>query len=348
MLVLVALAATVVGVAAVVGPPEFDRHLALAGHTDPDLIAHGEQAFVSAGLVALGAGLAIAGLGALGATALLTRRIGAALAALAAGAARVAAGDYGTPVALPADRELQAVAAGFNAMAAQIASTEATRRRLLTDLAHELRTPLAAIELLLEGLEDGVVPADAATTATLRAQTARLARLATDVRDVSAAEEGRLTLVREPVPLPALLADAVATAAPAAEAGGVRLEADPPPDVTVAVDRTRIGQALDNLLRNAVQHTPSGRRVRLWADAVGDAVRIGVRDEGAGIAAEDLPHVFERFYRGGDRRHDQGAGSGVGLAISRAIVAAHGGTLTAASDGAGRGAEFVLTLPRGR
>ncbi len=350
VLVVVAMAVTVVGVAAVVGPPEFDRHLALAGHTEPEIVAHGEQAFVSAGGVALGAGLAIAAIGAIAASVLVTRRIGAASAALAAGAERVAAGDYGTPVALPtSDRELETVAASFNAMASRIAATEATRRRLLTDLSHELRTPLAAIDLLLEGLADGVVPPDAATAAALRAQTARLARLATDVREVSAAEEGRLALVRENVQVADLLADAVATATPGAAAAGVRLVvAGTPPAVRVSVDRTRLGQVLDNLVRNALQHTPPGRAVELWADAAGDTVRVGVRDEGVGIAPDDLPHVFERFFRGGRRRHDEGAGTGVGLAISRALVAAHGGTLTAASDGPGRGAEFVVALPRAR
>ena len=341
VLVVAILAVTVAGVAAVVGPPAFDRHMLMAGHTDPALLRHADEAFRSAGLTALAAGLTVAGLGALMASILLSSRIRAALTALAAGAARVADGDYATPVALPiADRELASVARSFDTMAGRLADVEANRRRMLTDLSHELRTPLAAVEVVLEGIEDGVVPADAATIATLRAQTARITRLVADIREVSAAEEGRLGLTR-------YLVDAAAgTARPQLAARGVRLTVAPVPDAVVDVDRARLGQVLDNLLRNAAQHTASGDEVLLWAEVSDAAVQIGVRDNGAGIGPDDLPHVFERFYRGGSRRHDEGAGTGVGLAISRAIVTAHGGTLTAASDGPGLGSEFVIALPR--
>lgn len=346
VLVVIAMAVAIVAVAAAIGPAEFDRHMLLAGHADDGVLPHAEEAFRSAGLTALTAGIAIAVVGAIAVSVVLTRRIGAGLSALAAGAERVAAGDYSTAVELPsADRELASVAASFNAMAARIADTEATRRRLLTDLSHELRTPLAAVGLIVEGLKDGVLAPDAATLSTLRAQTTRLTRLAADLREVSAAEEGRLDLKPERVRLAELIEDAAATAAGEYETRGVRLDVSGVPDAELDADRSRIGQVLDNLLRNAAQHTPAGRSVHLWADATPDAVRIGVHDEGSGIAASDLPHVFERFYRAAPTRHDEGAGTGVGLAISRAIALAHGGTLTAASAGAGRGAEFVLTLP---
>lgn len=346
-LVIAALSVTVVAVAAFLGPALFDRHMQLAGQADAEVIAHGEEAFISAGLVSLGAGLATAGAGALAANWLLTRRIGGSLDALEAGARRVAAGDYATPVTLPAgDRELETVARAFNLMARQIADTEARRTALLTDLSHELRTPVAAIDLLLEGLEDGIVAPDAATAATLRAQTARLARLAGDLRDVSRAEEGRVVLAIEPVEASELVASAVLTAAPDAEARGVHLAAaDGLPSQVLQVDRARLGQVLDNLVRNALQHTPAGRSVVVWADASPGQVRIGVRDEGEGIAEADVPHVFERFYRAGSARRDRSGGTGVGLTISRALVAAHGGTLTASSAGLGRGSEFVVTLP---
>lgn len=346
-LVVTAMAATVVAVAALVGPAAFAAHMRMAGHTTPDVLLHAEEAFQSAGLTSIAAGLGIAAVLALAASALVTRRMTAGLTALERGAARVADGDYATPVALPpADRELESVAAGFNAMAARLAAVEATRRSLLTDLSHELRTPLATIDLLLEGLEDGVVPADAATLATLRAQTGRLARLASDIRQVSAAEEGRLDLRLERVGVRDLVAAAVQTAEAGCAGHGVRIVVDDAvPDVRVDGDAGRLGQVLDNLLRNACQHTGPGGEVLVWVAAPAGLVRVGVRDTGAGIAASDLPHVFERFYRGAPRRHDEGAGTGVGLAISRAIATAHGGTLTAASEGPGRGAEFVLTLP---
>ncbi len=345
--VVVAMAVSVVGVAAIIGPAAFGQHMLMAGHTQPDVLLHAGEAFQSAGLTALAVGLTIAAFMALAVSVLATRRIVAGLTALAQGAERVAEGDYATPVTLQrADRELATVAASFNAMAARVADVEATRRRLLTDLSHELRTPLAAIDLVLEGVEDGVVPTDASTLATLRAQTARLARLASDIRQVSAAEEGRLDLRPERVLVADLVAAAVHTAASGCVSGGVRLVVDDDlPDIAVDVDRARIGQLLDNLLRNAVQHTSARGTVLVWGDAPAGLVRIGVRDNGAGIDPSDLPHVFERFYRGASRRHDEGAGTGVGLAISRAIAAAHGGTLTAASAGLGLGSEFVLTLP---
>jgi len=347
-LVIAAMTVTVVVAAAAVGPAVFDNHMRLAGHADqPAVLAHAQEAFRSAGLQAVAVGLAIGGLGALAVSAFVTRRLGLALGSLAEGAGRVARGDYSRPVDVPpGGRELASVAASFNAMAARLAATEATRRRLLTDLSHEMRTPIATIDVVLEGLDDGVLPADATTTATLRQQTARLARLASDIRDVSAAEEGRLALHPEPVPLADLLRAAAAAAAPAYQARGVRLEMGGVPDAVVAADRTRMGQVLDNLLRNAVQHTPPGGLVEVTAERADGGVRVCVRDNGAGIAADELPHVFERFYRGDTaRRHDQGAGTGVGLAIARAIVEAHGGTLTAASDGPGRGAEFVVAWP---
>lgn len=348
VIVVASMGITVVVVAALIGPSEFHRHMEETGQAVEAILPHAEAAFLNAGGTAMAAGLVIGGLGAILASILLTRQITTSLAALAAGAQRVATGDYVTQVMLPpdADRELEGLARSFNSMAARIADTESTRRRMLTDLSHEMRTPLAAINVLLEGIEDGVVDADARTIETLRAQTARLTRLAADVRDVSAAEEGLLALLREPVTLTDLVASAVTTAQPGYAGRGVRLVVDGEvPEVMLEVDRGRIGQVLDNLLRNAVQHSPADSTVHIWSQVVAGSVRVAVRDEGAGISESDLPHIFERFYRGGTLRHDQGAGRGIGLAISRAIVAAHGGGLTATSEGPGRGAEFVLTLP---
>jgi signal transduction histidine kinase len=209
-----------------------------------------------------------------------------------------------------------------------------------------LRTPLAAIDLVVEGMADGVLPAAPDTYATLRGQTARLTRLADDLGQVSAAEEGRLGLELADVPLADLVLAARDAAASGFAAAGIDLHVGPVPDVTVPVDRARIGQVLDNLLRNARQHTGPPGEVRLEAGRDGHEVWIAVRDTGQGIAADDLPHIFERFYRGDhSHRRDEGGGTGVGLAISRAIATAHRGTLTATSGGPGAGAEFVLRLP---
>jgi len=349
VLVIAAMAIAVVAVAAAVGPALFDQHLMMAGHGEhPETIAHAEAAFRAAGFTALAWGLAIAAIGATAASLYATRRIGRALEALADGAERVSRGDYTTPVTVPSvGRELDTVARSFATMAGRLAAVESTRRRLLTDLAHELRTPLAAIDLVVEGMEDGVLPPSPQTFATLRGQTVRLTRLADDLGQVSAAEEGRLGLELSDVPLAELVLAARDAAASAFAAAGIELVLGPiPDDLTVAVDRARIGQVLDNLLRNARQHTSAAGAVRLEAGQAGHEVWIAVRDTGRGIAADDLPHIFERFYRGDhSHRRDEVGGTGVGLAISRAIATAHGGTLTAASAGVGKGAEFVLRLP---
>lgn len=349
ILVIVAMAVAVVVMAAAIGPGMFDQHLRLAGDGgQPETIAHAEEAFRSAGLTSLAWGLAVAVLGATIASLYATRRIGAALQALADGSVRVSRGDYATPIEMPeVGRELTAVATSFATMADRLATVEANRRRMLTDLSHELRTPVAAIDILLEGVEDGVVPLSPDTIAALRQQTARLARLAGDMGDVSAAEDGRLQLSVEEVELVDLVATAQAAAAAGFAADGIEFGVGELPAVRVQVDPERIGQVLDNLLRNARQHTAAGGRVDLTVAVADGQLLLRVRDTGRGIGAHELSHIFERFYRGAAARHDEGAGTGVGLAISRAIAVAHGGSLTATSAGAGTGAEFLLRLPLG-
>lgn len=347
--VVAAMAVTASVVAAVLGPPLFERHMLEAGHAaQPDVLQHGEEAFVSAGLVALAVGLTIALLGAVLATTWVTRRLGDTVGELHRGAARVAAGDYSAPVALgDGAHELRAVASSLNALARRVGDTEATRRRVLTDLSHELRTPIATLGVLLEALEDGVAPWDADARARLREQVTRLERLAADMRDVSTFEEGRLGLRVEPLSLREVLGAALEPASRQFTERQVSLLVGPVPDVVVAADRVRLVQVLDNLLRNARQHTPSGGHVRVDVETDAAAVRVLVRDDGAGMTASEVPHVFERFFRGDpERRHDEGAGTGVGLTISRAIAEAHGGRLEAESPGPGLGSTFTLTLPR--
>lgn len=346
VLVVTAMALTVAVVAALVGPPAAERHMRLAGHGgQPDVLQHAEEAFQSGLFTSLAVGIGIALVGAVLANVWLTRRLGATVAELRRGSERVADGDYSTPIALDDDaHELRTVANSLNVLAAQVGATEATRRRMLTDLSHEMRTPIATLSAILEALEDGVAEPTEETLAVLRQQCRRLHRLAIDMRDVSAFEEGRLPLTPEPARLDDVLKAAVDAARPHYQAVGVALESSPAPDVRVEVDRERIGQVLDNLLRNARQH--GATTVRVTSSVDGGWVGIDVSDDGRGIAEEQLPHIFERFYRGdGHRRRDEGAGTGVGLTISRAIAEAHGGQLGAASEGIGRGARLTLRLP---
>ncbi len=346
LLVVSAMAITVAVVAAVVGPPAAERHMRLAGHGgQPDVLDHAEEAFRFGLFTSLGVGIAIALVGAAGANIWLIRRLSGTVAMLRRGAERVAEGDYSTPIALADDaHELRTVSNSLNLLAARVGATEATRRRMITDLSHEMRTPIATLSALLEALEDGVALPTPETLAAMRQQCSRLYRLALDMRDVSAFEEGRLAVSLERVGLSDVLDAAVSAARPQYAAAGVALDLAPVPAVQVAVDPERIGQVLDNLLRNARQHGASSVRV---TSAVSDGwVRVDVTDDGGGIAASELPHIFERFYRGDShRRHDEGAGTGVGLTISRVIAEAHGGHLDAASEGPGRGAVLTLRLP---
>ncbi|HEY5989567.1 MAG TPA: ATP-binding protein, partial [Streptosporangiaceae bacterium] len=260
---------------------------------------------------------------------------------------RLAAGDYTTrmtPTGL--GPELDRLTGAFNTMAVALETTEATRRRMLADVAHELRTPLATLDAYLEGLTDGVRAPSRETWDILAAQTARLRRLADDIALVSRAEEHRLPLQKIGSAPNGLVATAVNAAGPAYQNRGVELVtrlADDLPELPV--DPDRIVQVLAGLLANALRHTPPGGTVTLATRLTGPQVQITVTDTGHGIAAEHLPHIFERFYRADAARDRASGGAGIGLTIARALVAAHGGALTAASDGPGAGATFTITLP---
>lgn len=334
-------------VAILVGPPLFHRHLVEAGHLPaPHEMAHLERAYRDANLVSLSLALVTALACALAVTWFVAQRIQRPLTELTSAAGSMAAGDYSTRVDAPgAGPELTTLASAFNAMAGRLDEVESTRRRLLTDLAHEMRTPLATLNAYLEALDDGVRTWDEETRDVLTQQTARLSRLAADLDDVSSAEEGRLRLSPEPVSVSELVSRAIATATPAFQTAEVHLVGDAPGAATVEVDPDRFAQVLTNLLDNARRHTPAGGRVDVRSEVVGHLARITVADTGEGIDATQLPHVFERFYRGDSARDRRRSGSGIGLTISRAIVRAHGGTLTAESPGRGQGSTFTIELP---
>jgi signal transduction histidine kinase len=345
-------------VAAVVGPPLFRDHLGQVDHTGHpgQATEHAEQAFRDASVISLGVALVAALVAAVAVSMYVTRRITRPVAALADASSQVAAGQYDVTVPVAAlGAEFDTLTTSFRAMAGQLRAVETTRRRLLGDLAHEMRTPVATLDGSLEAFEDGVASPDAATTGMLRAQTRRLARLAEDVAAVSRAEEHQLELHPARVPAGQLVTAAAAAAADRYADADVRLAVDAPADLpTVRVDPDRLGQVLGNLLDNALRHTPAGGQVTLSAEVLdgngersngGPAVRITVADSGDGIPAEHLPHVFERFYRVDAARDRAHGGSGVGLAIAKALVEAHGGAITVASAGTGRGARFTVTLP---
>lgn len=335
-------------VASAVGPAVFHDHMLRAGAGDhEEARAHAEEAFASASAISLGVALAAAVLAALLVSVLLTRRIGRSLTSLTDAARRVGAGSYDTPVTSAGlGVEFDELAASFTAMASRLAQGERLRARLLADVAHELRTPVATIDAYLEAVEDGVQELDAPTVELLREQGRRLIRLADDLAAVTRAESGDLRLDRTRTPARELVDAAVRASADRAAAADVALtgETDPSaPDVDV--DRQRVAQVLDNLVANALRHTPAGGHVRVTARAEPTGLVLEVADDGEGVAPEHLPHLFERFYRADTARDRARGGSGIGLAISRALVAAHGGTVEVTSDGPGRGATFTVRLP---
>ncbi|WP_226435796.1 sensor histidine kinase [Rhodococcus yananensis] len=351
----VALTAVVIGcavsawvVASALAPGIFHDHLAQAGidHTSSQA-AHVEEAFTWAIVLAWGLAVGIAVLLALAVSWYLTRRVQRSLTEVTASTARIAGGHYDARLRSPGlGREFDALTVTVNELARRLDATESTRRRMLADLGHEMRTPIATLDSYLEAVDDGIRTFDEDTRQVLRAATHRLSRLARDVTAVSRAEE-HLTRIR---PVPVATGTLVATAVDAMreryEADGVALRGTVEDSMVVMVDPDRFGQVLGNLLDNALRHTPAGGTVTVRSRRVNsDHVEIGVTDTGDGIAPEHLDHIFDRFYRVDTARDRGHGGSGIGLTIAHALVEAHRGRIRAYSDGPGHGACFTVLLP---
>lgn len=276
----------------------------------------------------------------------VTRRIVGPIETMKQVSQRIAAGDYRQRVSVPGQDELGALAGSFNQMAETLEQTEERRRQLIGDVAHELRTPLSNIKSVMEGLLDGVLPAEPATFLDVQREVSRLQRLVYDLEELSRAESGQIPLELRPV-APAVLIHAAANQLqPQFEDKGVRLRVDLPADLPqVLVDPGRMTQVLLNLLGNALQYTPASGQVTIQAASNGSEVSVMVQDTGVGIATEHLPHLFERFYRVDKSRSRAGGGSGIGLTIAKHLVEAHGGRIWATSPGSNQGSNFTFTLP---
>ncbi len=268
------------------------------------------------------------------------RRLVVPLGDLIDAAEKVEAGNYAVRVRQRGPRELRSLARAFNSMSARLEGSEEQRRRLLADVTHELRTPLTIMQGNLEALLDGVHPADTAHLEPILDETRVLSRLVDDLRTLSLAEAGALTLHREPTDVAELLADSVGSFRTQADSAGVALTTEIDGALLHAdVDPLRIREVLSNLLSNALRYTPRGGRVRVRASAAEGQLRISVSDSGPGIVVDALPHVFDRFYKS-----DESPGAGLGLAIAKSLVVAHGGEITATSE-SGQGTEMRFTLP---
>jgi signal transduction histidine kinase len=348
LLVILAGSLTLLIVALSLGPGLFHDHIRQAlGYVPEDVSQHLDMAYNTATFVSLAIAFGAAVIAALAISWLVSYRVVRPIRELAVASRQLAAGAHGARVAVESEDEIGLLAGSFNEMAAALESAEQRRRELLSDVAHELRTPLATVQAFVEGIADGVVRPDGRTMVALKSEVQRLGRLADDLQAVSRAEERQLDLRLEPVAPATLVEAALRAAEPAYEEKGVELRSEVASHLPeVRIDRDRLGEVLANLLENALRHSPAGRGVVVSATRAGDDVRLAVEDEGEGIAPEHLDRVFERFFRADTARTRARGGSGIGLTIARAIVEAHGGRVWAESDGPGRGARFVVGLPR--
>jgi signal transduction histidine kinase len=301
-----------------------------------------------AGVISLGLGIVLA--------LVVARRV----TALNRGAQALAAGDLGTRVTVQGSDELAELAREFNGMAEQLATgaaererQEHVRRELIAAVSHDLRTPLASIRAMLEAINDGLID-DPAThdryLRTMRSQVDHMNVLINDLFELSRIDAGSLRLERRRVALAELLNEAVMGLQAQAQERRIALRTEVASDVPpVPADPQQIERVIFNLLANALRHSPAGSTVRLLVESCADqldapAARIAVIDQGEGIAPEDLPHIFDRFYRGDKSRSRATGGAGLGLAIARGIVEAHGGRIWVASR-PGEGTSVFFTLP---
>lgn len=312
------------------------------GSLEADFLHNLNQALILAATLAGGAALVLA--------LLLSRGLTASLRALATAAGQIAAGRRGLQVREAGGGEVESLARSFNAMARALEGQEALRRQLIADIAHELRTPLAVIRGNLEALLDGIYRPTQETIVPIHEEALLLTRLVDELRDLALAEAGQLPLHKEAVRPEELVRGVISGFSAQANERDIALEFVLPSAELpqVEVDAGRIRQVLGNLLANALRYTPQRGRITVALQRISPHwIEVRVSDNGPGIAPQDLPHVFERFYRGDRSRTRDGGGAGLGLAIARQWVEAHGGSIRVESS-LGQGATFAFTLPTGK
>jgi two-component system OmpR family sensor kinase len=314
------------------------------------------QTLVQAGLIAgiLGVLLGL----------LIARGLVAPLDRLALATRRIAPGDLNQRVPVKGTEEVANLAQAFNEMAAHLQEAETLRRHMVADIAHELRTPLSVVQGNLQAILEDVYPLEKAEIATIYDETLMLKRLINDLHELAQAEAGQLQLKLRPAAIAPILARAKALFEEPATTHGITLSVLAPDTLPpVLADADRLGQIIHNLLANALRYTPAGGQITLQAEhlpqaakrerdllvvtssqSTGEFLRISVEDTGSGIAPEDVPHVFERFWRAERSRSREHGGSGLGLAIAKLLVEGQGGQIGVVSE-VGRGSRFWFTLP---
>lgn len=299
--------------------------------TEGDRFVERSNALLVASVLVLG-GLAVV------LAAVASRRLTSRLASLAEAAGRITAGDLGARAAVRGRDEVGALADAFNRMAGAVEELERRRKGHLVDLAHDLRTPLASIRGELEGMMDGLIPADRAALQSLHDEVRRLRRMLDAFEELARAQGAALALAKEEVRLAPFLAQVAERGGRVARDKRARLVVRCPEGLVLEADPERLGQVLHNLVDNALKAIGEGGSVTITASGGPGAVEIAVEDDGAGMDPADLPHIFERFFR----RSQEGLG--IGLAIAKELVEAHGGTIEV-SSAPGRGARFAVRLP---
>jgi two-component system sensor histidine kinase BaeS len=276
---------------------------------------------------------------------LLARRTTRPLEELTDAVRELRTGQLSRRVAVSGADEIAELCSAFNAMALDLERAEEARRRMVADIAHELRTPLSRMRVQLEAIEDGLQAPDRDSLASLQKDVLLLSRLVADLQDLALADADRLRLLMVELDVAAGLAHAAASHEAAARRKGVALQVACDPGLRLHADPDRLEQILGNLIDNALAWTPSGGTVMLTAARAGEAIELVVADDGAGIASEHLPRLFDRFYRADPARGRGGrGGAGIGLAVVQALVRAHGGDVGVSSE-PGQGARFVVRLP---
>jgi two-component system, OmpR family, sensor kinase len=303
---------------------------------EQDFLNQLQNTLLIAALVAAGLGIAIG--------VVISRTVSRPLSQLAQAARAFAAHNWDQRVQVGGTEEVAEVSFAFNDMAEAVQQAETLRRNLMADVAHELRTPLTVLQGNLRAMLDGVYPLERSEIATLYDETRLLNRLVDDLRELALAEAGQLKLNLQPIDLAALIGSTVTNFLPVAEERGLALEAKIDRAITVHADLDRVGQVLRNLIANALWHTSPQGHITVETQPIDQMVRVSVTDTGEGIAPEEVPHVFDRFYRTDKARTRHSGGSGLGLAIAKSLVEAMGGQIGVESE-LGRGSCFWFVLP---
>jgi signal transduction histidine kinase len=257
----------------------------------------------------------------------------------------VADGKLGQQVSVRSKDEMGELAASFNKMSADLARSTDARKQMTADIAHELRTPLSLILGHAEAVHDGVLPPTRENFEIIREEAIRLEHLVDDLRVLSLADAGELSINLQEVSPQKLLKDIQATYHHIARQRDVKIQVDVASDIPMLnIDPVRMTQVLTNILDNALHHTPKGGQINLSAQKVQDGVELSIQDSGPGIEGEDVNRIFERFYRIDSSRHRDKGGSGLGLAIAKSIVQAHNGQIWAESA-PGQGLKIVIRFP---